>query len=122
MARITLQNGAFNESPTGTFNITIPAQLTLRTGITALQFRDEGANLFDITITFLAQDLAVDFQTNKGDINMFGEYILDVFMMNAPVDGVINDSLIFIQDENYDDFKRQFQTDKLIEFILPPKD
>jgi len=122
MARITLQNGAFNESPTGTFNITIPEQLTLRTGITALQFRDEGANIVDVTITFLAQDLAVDFQTNKGDINMFGEYILDVPTMNVPVGGVIDDSLIFIQDENYDDFKRQFQTDKLIEFILPPKD
>ena len=122
MARITLQNGAFNESPTGTFNITIPKQLTLRTGITALQFRDEGASIFDITITFLAQNLAVDFQTNKGDINMFGEYILDVPTMNVPVGGVIEDSLFFPQGADYDDFKRQFQTDKLIEFILPPKD
>jgi len=122
MARITLQNGAFNESPTGTFNITIPTQLTLRTGITALQFRDEGASIFDITITFLAQNLAVDFQTNKGDINMFGEYILDVPTMNVPVGGVIEDSLFFPQGADYDDFKRQFQTDKLIEFILPPKD
>jgi len=122
MARITLQNGAFNESPTGTFNITIPTQLTLRTGITALQFRDEGASIFDITITFLAQNLAVDFQTNKGDINMFGEYILDLPTMNVPVGGVIEDSLFFPQGADYDDFKRQFQTDKLIEFILPPKD
>lgn len=122
MARITLQNGAFNESPTGTFNITIPAQLTLRTGITALQFRDEGASTFDVTITFLAQDLAVDFKTNKGDIDMFGEYLLGVQDMNAPVGGVIEDSLFFPQSADYNDFKRQFQTDKLIEFILPPKD
>ena len=122
MARITLQNGAFNESPTGTFNITIPLELTLRTGITALQFRDEGASIFDITITFLAQDLAVDFQTNKGDINLFGEYLLGVQDVSAPVGGVIGYSLFFPQSANYDDFKRQFQTDKLIEFILPPKD
>lgn len=118
--RIT-NRGNIVESPANTFTWTPSQEAVLKTGITSFEIvaSTDGSNIADITITFLADNLATYANTYSFDIIISGDYILRTTALTAPVANVISDSMVFNDADEYNSFVSQLSSDLSIEINTP---
>jgi hypothetical protein len=106
------------ESPVGTFTWTPTSDVTVKTGITEITLTDAGGFIYDINITFLAENLATYAQTYDFLITICGDYKLYTAFLNTAVGATISDSLVFLEG-GYESFKEQLASDASFEVEVP---
>ena len=114
-----LNRGNIVESPNNTFTWTPSEEATIKTGITSLEIvaNMDGSYIADVSITFLADNLATYASTYDFDIVISGDYVLRTAFLNSPVANIISDSLVFSDENSYNDFISQLNFDLSIELI-----
>lgn len=115
-----LTRGGFVESPTNTYTLTPDADTTIETGLTEFKIvaTTDDSYIADLTITFLAQNVAEDFKANALGFLLCGDYGEKASDLPNPVGGVFTDSIIAPNAETYASFLKQLKHDLSLELIL----
>lgn len=118
--RLITYGGGIEESP-NVFKMTMSKEQVLHSGLLDIQFTVnlDGSFIVDLEMNFLANNLAEYMKTHNAIIRIANDY--EYYTVNLPtaVDTVVNDSLIFLNETDFNGFRRQLVSDFSIELELP---
>ena len=118
--RLSTYGGGVEESP-NVFKMTLSEEQVTHSGLLDIQFTVnlDGSFIVDLEMNFVADNLAAYMKTHNAIIRIANDF--DYYTVNLPasVDKVVNDSLIFPNEKEFNGFRRQLVSDFSIELELP---